>query len=168
LSRREVGVRLLGLALCLAYAGMIVWLYATQPRTLAEVRGGVAASLGAYSVDASAFREGLGLFHADRFVEARLAFERADPARRDPVTQFYVAYSFCRQGWGRLYRDDRLYRQGLAALERAVAAAPGGRVVVNDPALRLKSSDALRAELEGGLTRDLSDLNPLKVFGERP
>ena len=104
---------------------------------------------------------------ADRFPEARLAFERADPAARDAVTQFYIAYSFYRQGWGRLYNDDDLFREALKALDRAVAAAPEGRVLVQDEQLGLRSSDALRAELERGLTREWSDLNPLRVLRER-
>ena len=70
------------------------------------------------------FDEGLRHFRADRFAEARAAFARADPALRDPTTQFYVAYSFMRQGWGRVYRDDALYKQALDALGRAVAASP--------------------------------------------
>ena len=53
-------------------------------------------------------------------VEASAALTRADPAERNPQRQFYIAYSFYRQGWGRLYHDDALYRQGLQVLDRAV------------------------------------------------
>jgi hypothetical protein len=31
----------------------------------------------------------------------------------------------------------------------------------------LRSADELRAELQSGLTRDSSDLNPMRVFRER-
>ena len=41
-----------------------------------------------------------------------MAFARADPAVRDARTQFYIAYSYYRQGWGRLYHDDALYAEG--------------------------------------------------------
>jgi hypothetical protein len=161
-------IRVAGLLTTAVYAGFIVWLYAAQPRNLAEVQGGVAASVGAYGIDRESFDRGLQFFRSDRFAEARSAFQRADPAQRDATTQFYVAYSFLRQGWGRFSRDDELYRQGLAAIERAVAASPTGHVRVEDPDLTLRSSDEVRAEFERGLVRDASDLNPMRVFDSRP
>lgn len=160
--------RAIGLALSATYGLFVVWLYAAQPRTLVEVRGGVAASVGAYSIDRASFDDGLRFFRSDRFVEARAALERADPAQRDPVTQFYIAYSFLREGWGRFYHDDALYRQGREALARAVKASPTGAVRVDDPDLALKTADELDAEFGRGLTRDVSDLNPLRVWGSRP
>jgi hypothetical protein len=66
-----------------------------------------------------------------------------------------------------VYSDDALFRKGLEAVDHAIAVAPGGRVVVDDPQLKLHSSDELKAELERGLTREASDFNPLKVFRER-
>ena len=123
--------------------------------------------MGAYQVDEQAFSDGLSYFRRDAFVEARAAFDRADPARRDARTQFYIAYSFYRQGWGRLYNDDTLFRQGLEAVDRAIALAPGHRLVVEDENLGMHTADELRAELQRGVTRDASDLNPLKVFRSR-
>jgi hypothetical protein len=40
-------------------------------------------------------------------------------------------------------------------------------VQVDDPTLGLRSSDELRAELERGLTRELSDFNPMRVLRPR-
>jgi hypothetical protein len=160
-------VRAAGLVTSLAYGALIVWVYAHQPQTIAEVSGGLASSVGAYRADPAALAEGLRYFHNDQFIEARLAFDRADPARRDPIVQFYVAYSFYREGWGRVYSDDALYRKGVEEVDRAIASAPDGRVAVDDPQLKLHSSDELKAELERGLTRGASDFNPLKVFRER-
>lgn len=167
-SWREPVVRGLGLALSIALASALGWALATQPRTIADVRGGLAAAVGAYRIDQAAFDEGRRFFRGGQFAEARSAFTRADPAARDATTQFYVAYAFLRQGWGRLYSDDGLYRQGLAALERAVAAAPGGHVRIDDPDLALRTSDELRAEFERGLSRDVSDVNPARLFRKRP
>jgi hypothetical protein len=160
-------LRPLGLAFAAAYATFIVWVYATQPQTVAEVTGGLAAEVGAYRVDQQAFEDGLSFFRRDLFEEARAAFARADPAQRDARTQFYIAYSYYRQGWGRVYNDDALFKQGLEAVDRAVALAPGGRLVVEDDNLGLKSADELRGELVRGLTRDASDLNPLRLFETR-
>jgi hypothetical protein len=160
-------VRAFGLVFAALYAAVIVWLYASQPQTGAEALGGLASTIGAYRVDAQAFDEGLAFFYRDLFVEARMAFARADPARRDARTQFYIAYSFYRQGWGRLYSDDALFKQGLEAVDRANLAASSGRVIVDDPRLGMRSSDELKAELERGLKRDVSDFNPLRVLDER-
>lgn len=160
-------VRALGLAFAGVYAAVIVWLYVSQPQSGAEAFGGLAATVGAYRVDTQAFDEGVAFFNRDMFPEARMAFARADPARRDARTQFYIAYSFYRQGWGRVYSDDALFREGLAAVNRAIALAPDGRVLVTDPALGMQSSDELKAELERGLSREASDFNPLRVFDRR-
>ncbi|HXW05498.1 MAG TPA: hypothetical protein VD833_09720 [Vicinamibacterales bacterium] len=160
-------VRLAGAAFACTYAVLIVWLYASQPRNVAEVTGGLAASIGAYRVDAQGFQDGRAFFERDQFEEARAAFARADPAQRDALTQFYIAYSFYRQGWGRVYNDDELFRKGLEAVDRAIALAPGNRLVVDDPGLGMKTADELRAELRRGLTREASDFNPLRVFESR-
>ena len=160
-------VRVLGLLFATAYAVLVVWLYATQPQTVAQVTGGLAAQVNAYRIDEVAFADGLRFFQRDAFVEARAAFNRADPARRDARTQFYIAYSFYRQGWGRVYNDDALFSQGLETVDLAIALARDHRLVVEDQSLGLQSADELRAELQRGLTRDVSDLNPLKVFRPR-
>lgn len=164
---RESVVRAVGAGLSAAYAVLIVWLTAWQPQSLAEVTGGLTASIGAYRVDEVAFEDGLRFFHQDQFVEARAALARADAAGRDPRTQFYIAYSYYRQGWGRLSHDDALYAQGLEAIDRAIALAPGGRIVVDDQRLQMHTADELRAELVAGTTREWSDVNPIRVFRGR-
>ena len=164
---REPVIRSIGLVIALGYAALIVWLFASQPRTVVEAVGGLSANLGAYGVDEQAFADGLAFFRNDQFVEARSALARADPAARDAATQFYVAYSFYRQGWHRTHHDDELYRQGLEHVERAIALSPSGRLIVDDADLGMRSADELRAELEAGLTRDASDFNPLRLLGVR-
>jgi hypothetical protein len=163
----ETVTRGVGLALTVLYASLIGWLFSAQPRTLAEAVGGVSASVGAYSIDARSFDDGLAFFRNDQFVEARAAFSRADPALRDARTQFYIAYSYYRQGWYRTHRDDALYREGVTAVNRAIALAPDGRLVVDDENLVMRSADELKAELEAGLMRDLSDFNPLRLLETR-
>src|SRR6187431_3238076 len=164
---RHALIRALGLVVVVIYAGFIGWLYAAQPRTMAEVRGGLSASVGAYRIDPVAFDDGLRFFRNDQFVEARAAFARADPATRDPRTQFYVAYSYYREGWHRTHHDDTLYRAGLAAINGAIALAPGGRLVVDDPQLSMHQADELKAELEAGLITDMSDFDPRRFLQQR-
>ena len=160
-------VRIAGLVVSLAYAAFIIWLYAAQPQTVAQVTGSMASGIGAYSVDPQAASDAMGFFYRDRFPEARAAFERADPAHRDARTQFYIGYSYYRQGWGRVYNDDTLFRKGIEAVDRAIAAAPDHRLVVDDPELGMKTGDELKAELERGVTREAADFNPLKIFRSR-
>ena len=160
-------IRAVGLVVVAIYAGFIAWLYAAQPRTMAEVRGGLSASVGAYRIDTIAFDDGVRFFRNDQFVEARAAFARADPATRDPRTQFYIAYSYYRQGWHRTHHDDELYRAGLATITGAIALAPAGRLVVEDPQLSIRQADELKAELEAGLTTDASDFDPRRFLQQR-
>ena len=163
----EMWVRGLGLGATLLYASVIVWTYARQPESFAEFRGGMEASIGAYRVDQQAFAEAVAHFRADRFADARAAFQRADPAERDARAQFYIAYTFYREGWHRFYSDDALFGEGLKVAEKAVALDPGAQLRVEDMTLHLHTPRELRAELEAGLRNDASDLNPLRLFGER-
>ena len=132
---QEPVIRGVGLVAALGTRRASRWLYATQPQTVAQVTGGFASIVGAYTVDPQAFADGLRFFRGDQFAEARAALLRADPAERDPRTQFYIAYAYYREGWGRLYNDDALFGQGPAAVDKAIALAPGGRLVVDDPDL---------------------------------
>jgi hypothetical protein len=156
-----------GLTATIVYATIIGWAYARQPQTIAQVTGGLAAEIGAYRIDRQAFEDALRFFRNDRFDEARAAFGRADPAERDALTQFYIAYSYYRQGWGRFYHDDALYARGLERINAAIALAPSNRLVVDDPALGLRTADELKAELEAGRRRDASDLNPMRLLRQR-
>lgn len=161
-------LRVAGLVLSLVYAAAIVRVYVRQPATLPEVAGSLTSSVGAYRIDQARFDAGLRFFRGDQFVEARDAFAQADPARQDATVQFYIAYAYLRQGWGRVYADDALYKAGLATLTHARGLAPNGSLVVDDPNLRLRSAEEVEAEFQRGLTRELSDLNPARVFRERP
>jgi hypothetical protein len=163
----EPSARGMGLAVVVGYAWLIGWLFATQPATITQAVGGLSATIGAYSVDARAFNDGLAFFRNDQFVEARAAFARSDPASRDAMVQFYVAYSYYRQGWHLTYHDDALFKDGLVTVDRAISLAPDRPLIVDDANLQMRSADELRAELQAGLTRDASDLNPLRLFRSR-
>jgi hypothetical protein len=164
---QDRSVRVLGVVLTICYAAFIVWLYVRQPQTLAEVTGGLTATVGAYRINQQAFDDGLGLFRREQHEAARAAFERADPAGQDARTQFYIAYSYYRSGWGRMFQDNELFKKGLAHADKAVALAPGGRLVVDDPDLHMRTADELRAELAEGLRIEASDFNPMRVFRQR-
>ena len=156
-----------GVAWTLTYALFVVWLYAAAPQSVGEVATQASVAAGTYEVDRARFDAGRGLFLREQYAAARDEWARADPARRDARTQFYVAYSFYRQGWGRVYNDDALFRQGLEAAERAASLSADAPLAVEDPELKIRTPSELKAELQGGLERTAGDFNPLKVLRER-
>ena len=164
---KQTAVRAFGLLVAALYAGFIGWVYAHQPKTVEQLTGGIASTVGRYEIDRNSFNQGLQFFRNEQFEEARAAFARADPARLDATTQFYAAYSYYRQGWGRMYNDDALFRKGLETVEHAISVAPGGRLDVSDPSIEMRTADELRAELQRGLTKDASDLNPMRMLAKR-
>ncbi|HZT58926.1 MAG TPA: hypothetical protein VFA21_09900 [Pyrinomonadaceae bacterium] len=157
----------LGVVWTLLYAAFVVWVYATAPQSIREVATQASVAAGTYEVDRARFDAGRELFLREQYAAARDEWARADPATRDARTQFYVAYSFYRQGWGRVYSDDALFRQGLEAVNRAIALSPDAPLTVDDPELKIHSAAELKAELQKGTERTIDDFNPLKVFRER-
>lgn len=160
-------IQSVGVAWTILYAFFVIWIYATEPRTFREVATGAQVVAGTYEVDREKFEEGLRLFRAEQFRAARDEWGRADPERRDARTQFYMAYAFYREGWGRVYNDDALFKQGVEAANRAISLSQDERLRVDDPDLQIHTPAELKAELEQGLERTVDDLNPLKVFRER-
>ncbi len=163
---RQKIIQMVGLTLSVVYAVAIVWLYATEPRSFREVTTGAQVATGTYQVDQAKFDAALALFRRDQFRAARDEWQRADPAQTDPKTQFYIAYSFYREGWGRVYYDQGLFKQGLDAVNRAIALSPV-TLAVEDENLQMHTAAELKAELEQGLERSLSDLNPIEAMRQR-
>ncbi len=163
---RHYVIQIFGPAVTVVYAVAIVWLYATEPRSLKEVATGAQVASGTYQVDQAKFEAALALFRREQFRAARNEWQSADPAQSDPKTQFYIAYSFYREGWGRVYFEQDLFKQGLEAVNRAIALAPGP-LTVADENLQLHTAAELKAELEQGTERTWGDINPLKVMRQR-
>ena len=159
-------IQIVGLAFTAVYALGIIWLYASEPRSFREVATGAQVAAGTYQVDQKKFDAALELFRREQFRAARDQWQSADPAQSDPTTQFYIAYSFYREGWGRVYYDQDLFKQGLEAVNRAITLDPEP-LKVQDENLQLHSAAELKAELEQGMERTWRDINPLKVMRER-
>ncbi len=160
-------IQTIGIVWTIAYATLIVWLYATEPRSLKEVATNTQVAAGVYEINQEKFNNGLALFRREQFRAARDEWAGADPAQKDPRTQFYIGYAFYREGWGRAYYDKELFKQGLEAVTRAIALAPNGTLSVDDANLQMHSAAELKAELEQGAERSWSDLNPMKMFRTR-
>ena len=159
-------IKFLGLAITVVYAAVVVWLYATEPRSFKEVATGAQFATGTYQIDQERFNAALALFRREQFRAARDEWLRADPAQSDARTQFYIAYSFYREGWGRVYYDQALFKQGIEAVNRAIALSPA-TLTVDDDNLGMHTAAELKAEMELGTESSLGDVNPLKVLRQR-
>src|SRR4051794_32667952 len=160
-------IKVVGLGFTIAYAAFIVWIYATEPRTFKEVTTSAEIAAGTYEIDKEKFNSALSLFRHEQFRAARDEWQRADPAQRDARTQFYIAYSFYREGWGRVYFDQELFKQGVEAVNRAITLSSTRTLTVDDPDLKMHTPSELKAELEQGTERSWSDVNPLKLLRVR-
>jgi hypothetical protein len=162
---KEKHIQVSGICLSTIFFALIVWLYANEPKTFTEAATKATVTVGTYEVDKAKFNEGLQLFRQENYVAARDAFAKSDPEQRDARAQFYLAYSFYRQGWGRISNDDQLFRQGVEAASRVAALDAGFKS--DDADLKLKTPAELKNELEQGLQVTADDFNPLKVLRER-
>ena len=156
-------IQVAGLALTIAYAAFIIWIYATEPRTFKEVATSAEVATGTYQINQEKFDAGHALFLREQFRAARGEWQLADPAQGDARTQFYIAYSFYREGWGRVYYDQDLFKQGLQAANRAANLASTVKLTIDDPNLQMHSIAELKAELEQGLQRTWSDVDRKSV-----
>ncbi len=172
----EKHIQITGIFLAAVYAVFILWLYSVEPKSLDEVPAKAQTTIenvttrtqvaiGTYEIDQTRFNEGLQAFRQDNFLVARDNFLRADPERRDARTQFYIAYSFYRQGFGRVSNDDELFKQGLEQTNRVIALDKNFKS--DDANLQLKTPVELKNEFEEGLKVTAGDFNPFKVLRER-
>ncbi|MBK8302072.1 MAG: hypothetical protein IPK98_01140 [Chloracidobacterium sp.] len=150
---KEKYIHTSSIALVAIGIGFVVFLYWSQPKTLAEVATKSQVVLGTYEINKDEFTRGLALFR------------RADPEKRDANTQFYTAYSYYRQGWGRLSNDDTLFKPGLEAVDRVMKTDPNFRST--DDTLTMRTASELKYELEEGLKLTPDDFNPMKLTRER-
>ncbi|MDE0081525.1 MAG: hypothetical protein OXT72_02615 [Gammaproteobacteria bacterium] len=93
-------------------------------------------------------------------VAARLEFTRADRSRSDARTQFYTAYSYYREGCGFFTQNNELLKEGLEAVEQAIAEGSDGDFPVDDPGIDLKTAETLKEEIEAGLGVSVLDIIP--------
>ncbi|MEO8042015.1 MAG: hypothetical protein ABI646_05310 [Acidobacteriota bacterium] len=172
----EKYIQIFGVVATMIYGAFVVFLYAAEPRSIEEIsikakstvenavtKGQVIA--GTYAIDQAKFKDGFTAFRSDNFIGARDAFDRADPEKRDPKTQYYIAYSYYRQGWGRVSNDDALFKQSLDSLARVSMLDPDFRS--DDANLQLRTPAELRNELEEGMRVTADDFNPLRLVRER-
>jgi hypothetical protein len=173
---KEKYIQILSIFLTVFFGIFIAWLYWAEPKNLEEVSAKAKTTIenvgnrtqviaGTYEIDKEKFAEGLQAFRQDNFIVARDLFERADPEDRDAKTQFYIAYTFYRQGWGRLSNDDELFAKGLEQINRVIQLDADFKS--DDTNLKMRSPVELKNEFEEGLRTTWSDFNPLRITRER-
>ena len=64
-------IQVICLVWTVVYAAAIIWVYATQPRSLKEVATNTQIVAGVYEVNQEKFNSGLALFRRDQFRAAR-------------------------------------------------------------------------------------------------
>jgi ABC-type oligopeptide transport system substrate-binding subunit len=169
-------IQIVGTVATAVYFVFVAFLYLAEPRSLADISTKAVTTVqdavtkgtvitGTYEIDRAKFNEALALFRQDNFVAARDLFQKADPERRDAVTQYYIAYTYYRQGWGRVSNDDELFAAGLKQLD--VVDKLDANFIATDDDLKLKRPAELRHELEEGRRITADDFNPLKLVRER-
>lgn len=155
-------IQSIGIVVTSLYAAFVVWIYATQPRSVAELATAAAVQANVYEIDRARFEEGMRNFKLGQFAVAADHFRGADPASRDPKTQFLIAYSHYAIGKGRVADDDDQFKLALAAVDRCLAVAPNHAYTIDEPDLKLdyRSADLLRQRIKDGLEVTAGDFNP--------
>jgi tetratricopeptide (TPR) repeat protein len=173
---KEKHIQVLGICLTVVYGVFVAWLYIVAPKSLKDLPTKAQQTIesatstaqvmtNTYEIDRAEFNQGLMFFSKENYIGARQSFAKADPEKRDARTQFYIAYSFYRQGWGRVTNDDALFRQALETTNRVIEL--DNNFKSDDAGLQMKTPAELKAELEQGLQVTAEDFNPLKLFRER-
>lgn len=173
---KEKYLQIFGIALTVFYGLFVAWIYIAEPKTLTELPTKAQETIekatttaqvitNTYEVDQTNFNEGLTAFRNDNFIVARDNFAKADTESRDAKTQYYIAYSFYRQGFGKVSNDPELFKKGLEQINKVIILDKNFKS--DDVNLQLKTPVELKNEFEEGLKVTPSDFNPLKVFRER-
>ncbi len=169
-------IHIFSLIITFSFGVLILWVYWTRPKSIDELPSKARQTIASatskaqvvtntYEVDPTKFKEGLNAFQANNFVLARDQFMKSDPETRDANVQFYIAYSYYRQGWGRFTNDDELFKKGLAQLN--VVDSLDSNYRSSDPNLKLSTPAELRDELNEGLRVTADDFNPFRITRER-
>ena len=173
---KEKHIQILSIALTLILGGFVAWLYWAAPKSIEDITVKAKETVesattkaqvitNTYEVDQVKFNEGLAAFRQDNFIVARDSFEKADKEKRDAKTQFYIAYSYYRQGWGRFSNDDELFKKGLEQIKRVKMLDDDFKS--DDVDLMLRNPVELQHEFEEGLRITADDFNPFKLTRDR-
>jgi hypothetical protein len=131
-------MQIAGLALTIAYAAFIVWIYATEPRTFKEVATSAEVASGTYQINQEKFDIRVTLCSCATSFGRRATNGSARIRRRAMRERsFNIAYSFYREGWGRVYYDQALFKQGWEAPTAPPTLVSTVKLTIDDPNLQM-------------------------------
>jgi tetratricopeptide (TPR) repeat protein len=149
------------------YGFIIVWLYVHQPQSLSELKVQASVQANVYHVNEPNFDEAIKEFDSGDYNSAIGQFKLADPAQKDPASQYYVAYSYYLLGRGRIFNDEDMFNKAIEAVNRCLDNAPDHIFQLDRADLEIKNADTLRQKLVEGLKHTLPSLNPLNWFNKK-
>jgi tetratricopeptide (TPR) repeat protein len=156
-----------GVMLALAYGSGIAWLYLRQPRSLAELKTQASVEANFYQINQENFAEGIKEFGSGDYNSAVGQFTLADPARKDPTDQYYLAYCYYLLGRGHIFNDADTFKKGLDAVNRCLDSSPNHIFEIDRGDLEIRNADSLRQTFVDGLKRTPPSLNPLNWFNKK-
>jgi len=160
-------IQIAGLVVTVLYGSFIVWVYARHPRTLAELKTQASIQANVYHINQPNFDEALKEFDSRDYNSAIGQLKLADPAQKDPTTQYYIAYSYYLLGRGRIFNDEDMFNNAIAAVDRCLDNSPDHIFEIDRPDLEIKNADTLRQKLLDGLKYTMPGLNPMNWFGRK-
>src|SRR5262249_9180990 len=124
LMRMKRTIEVLGLATSVLYASFIVWVYARRPQSLAELKTQASIQANVYHINQQNFDEAIKEFDTGDYNSAIGQLKLADPAQKDPTSQYYIAYSYYLLGRGRIFNDEDMFNRAIEAIDRCLDNAP--------------------------------------------
>jgi hypothetical protein len=156
-----------GLVIAPLYGFLIVWLYLHHPQSLSELKTEASVQANVYQVNQTNLDEAIKEFNAGDYNSAIGQFKLADPAERDPASQYYIAYSYYMLGRGRIFNDEDMFNKAIKAVNLCLDNAPNHIFQIDRADLEVRNADTLREKLVEGLRHTPASLNPLNWFNKK-
>jgi len=163
----KAAVQISGLVITVLYASIIGWIYVRRPQSLAELKTQASVQANLYHISQENFDAAIKEFDAGDYNSAIGQFKLADPAEKDPSSQYYIAYSYYLLGRGRIFNDEDMFKRAIDAVNRCLDNAPNHIFETDRADLEIRNADTLRQKLVEGLKHTMPSLNPLDWFSKK-
>ena len=163
----KAAVQISGLVIAILYASIIGWIYVRRPQSLAELKTQASVQANLYHISQENFDAAIKEFDAGDYNSAIGQFKLADPAEKDPSSQYYIAYSYYLLGRGRIFNDEDMFKRAIDAVNRCLDNAPNHIFETDRADLEIRNADTLRQKLVEGLKHTMPSLNPLDWFSKK-
>jgi tetratricopeptide (TPR) repeat protein len=160
-------IQITGILIAIIYASIIAWLYVRRPQSFAELKTQASVQANTYHVNQENFDEAIKEFDGGDYNSAIGQFALADPAQKDPASQYYTAYSYYILGRGRIFNDQDMFDKAVLAVNRCLEDSPNHIFEIDRAGLEIKNADSLRQKLTEGLKHTTPSLNPFNWFDKK-